>query len=161
MVSKNLSRRLMATKSKHLKSKSSKYYKCKQCLGYVLNSRRKSHRCEKPSEESVFENLVEEPREAWIKLRKFASSLGPQKIYCSAKAVMFSRNVCYMFVRCKKSRIELCIMLDHKLDHEQIKKVDAYSKTRFRHIINVHHEDLIEGPLTEWILQAWKVALKA
>lgn len=151
----------MAPKSKPLKSKTSKYFKCKQCLGYVLNSRRRAHRCEKPSEENVFANLEEEPREAWVKLRKFASKLGSQKIYCSAKAVMFSRNVCYMFVRSKKSRIELCFMLDRKLDHEQIKKVDAYSKTRFRHTVDVHHEDLIEEPLTDWILEAWKIAAKS
>jgi hypothetical protein len=65
-----------------------------------------------------------------------------------------------MFVRAKKSKIEVCIMLDKKLTHEQIKKVEAYSKTRLRHTIMVEHEDSIEEPLTDWILAAWKIAVK-
>lgn len=52
-------------------------------------------------------------------------------------------------------------MLDHKLTDEQIKKVEAYSKTRFRHTFNVEHEDSIEEPITDWILKAWKIATKS
>ncbi len=142
-------------------AKKMKYFKCNQCLGYILTSKKKSHHCEVPSEETVFQNLEEEPREAWTKLRNFASDLGQQRIYCSAKAVMFSRDVCYMFVRSKRNRLEVCLMLDKKIRHEQISKVESYSKNRLRHTINVSHEDSIEEPLTDWIRHAWTIATRS
>jgi hypothetical protein len=150
----------MAKKSKIRKKISAKYYKCNQCRGYILLAKKKSHHCVIPTEEAIFENLEDEPREAWSKLKKFAENLGPQKIYCSAKAVMFSRDVCYMFVRSKKNKIELCLMLDEKIIHDSIKKIEEYSKTRFRHTLHIHHEDSIEVPLTDWILKAWNMAFK-
>lgn len=55
----------MLKKSKNRKEVTPKYYKCNQCLGYILLSKKKSHQCETPSEEKVFENLEEDPREAW------------------------------------------------------------------------------------------------
>lgn len=150
----------MAKKSKVRKKAPLKYFKCSQCLGYIPLTKKKSHHCEIPTEEAVFQNLEDEPRDAWVKLKEFASNLGPQRIYYSAKAAMFSRDVCYMFVRSKKNKIEVCLMLDEKISHDHIKKVEAYSKTRLRHTLHVFHEDTIEEPITDWILKAWEIAAK-
>lgn len=113
-----------------------------------------------PTEKLVLSNLEDEPREAWLKLKKFTLSLGPQVIYCSAKAIMFSRDVCFMFVRSKKKKIEICILTDRKISHSTIKKTEMYSATRFRHLIDVYHEDSIEEPLSTWISEAWVLSAK-
>ena len=139
-----------------LKKNSPVAFKCKQCLGYFSIKEKGSHDCELPTETSVLSELEQEPRQAWLKVRNFASSLGPQKIYYSAKAIMFSREVCYMFVRPGKKKLELFIMLDRKIKSPLIKKIDPYSKTRFRHTVHVDHEDIIEEPLTDWVQLAWE-----
>lgn len=118
------------------------------------------HVCVQPTEATVLANLEDDPRDAWRKLRAFAVSLGEQRIYCSSKAIMFAREICYMFVRAKKSRLELYLMLDQTIKDPLVKKVEQYSKTRFRHRFDIHHEDMIEEPLTDWILSAWDLATR-
>ena len=58
------------------------------------------------SESYLISPLNEELKETWFKIREYGEALGPQRIYASGKAIMFSKKVCYFFVRPKK-RIKL------------------------------------------------------
>ncbi len=133
-------------------------FKCKQCLGWIPVTDRDQHFCIKPTEAAVISNLEEEPKEAWFKLRAYADSLGPQRIYPSTKSVMFARSVCYMFVRPKKTKLEVCLFLPKKLKRSSFKDIRTYSKKKFAHFLFIHHEDQVEGELLQWINLAWDSA---
>jgi hypothetical protein len=109
------------------------------------------------TERELIEDLPEELQDAWVKLRDSASALGEQRIYTSAKAIMFARRVCYMFVRPKKKYLELTFFLKSKVKHSLVKRVETPSKTKFSHIIHLIHEDQIDEPLTDWLKKAFEL----
>lgn len=94
--------------------------------------------------------------EAWKKLRRFAVDLGTQRVYASGMAVMFSRGVCYLFVKPRIDALELCLFLGERVEQPWVKTVRAVSKTKFAHTVRVIHEDQVEEPLTSWIQMAWR-----
>jgi hypothetical protein len=68
---------------------------------------------------------------------------------------MFARKACYFFVRPKKSALELCIFLGRPVKAPQIRRVDRTSRTKLAHIVQVRHRDEVEGPLVEWLREAY------
>ncbi len=140
------------------KSTRAAYFKCKQCLGYIQLKLRKSHVCAVPTEHDLIQILDEEGLEAWSALREYASGLGPNRIYASAKAIMFARRICYLFVRPKAKGLELCFFLDRSLKHPMIKRVQDSTRTKFAHTLVLKHRDEVEEPLTSWLREAWALA---
>jgi len=107
------------------------------------------------TEEELVQTLDENLFYAWIKLRKFSVSLGPQRIYASPKAIMFSKKICFFFVRPKKAYLEIWIFLPRKI--ESLKSVQSAKKIpKFCNMMKVLHADQIEAPLTEWIREAYE-----
>lgn len=139
-------------------TKSPTYFKCPQCLGYFKLAQRANHACVKPTEELLIKVLDEDARAAWSELRSFAVGLGEQRIYSSAKAIMFSRRICYFFARPKSKGIELCFFLDRPLKAEAMVKVKQYTKSKFAHTMRINHPDQVEEPLTGWLRKAWDLA---
>lgn len=129
--------------------------RCPKCKRW-LSQKSQYHLCSEPTEQEVMGHLEDDLLDAWKKLRDFACELGEQRIYASANAVMFSRDVCYLFVKPKKAALELCFFLPAGLDHAWVKSVKPVSKTKFAHVVLVRHEDEICGPLTGWIVAAWE-----
>jgi len=129
--------------------------RCPQCSRWLPRTS-EFHFCVTPTEAEVMEELPEELAEAWERLREVASELGPQRIYASAKAVMFARRVCYCFVRAKRAALEVCIFLPETVAHPWIRSVKAASKTRLAHTVHVQHADQVGAPLTEWLRRAWE-----
>lgn len=107
------------------------------------------------SEPYLIEPLEDELRDAWFKIREFGASLGDQRIYASGRAIMFSKEVCYFFVRPKKSYLEVVIFLTEKRASEIFKSVQAVSKTKFAHTFKLVHSDQVEGELTDAIHDAY------
>jgi hypothetical protein len=99
--------------------------------------------------------LAEDLQDAWKKIRRFADELGEQTSHTSAKAMMFNRSYCYMFMRPKKSYIELVFFLREEQDGPPIFKTERRSKTKVSHIVRLIHEDQVESPLTDWIAQSY------
>ncbi|MBY0505537.1 MAG: hypothetical protein K2X03_16610 [Bryobacteraceae bacterium] len=128
--------------------------KCPHCSRWLARDR-PEHRCVPPTEREVVGHLTGDLNDAWIKLRAAALQLGPQEIHASAKAVMFSRSTCYLFVRTRKSALELCLFLPEPLAHPLVKRVQQVSARKHAHTILLQHEDQIEAPLTEWMGTAW------
>jgi hypothetical protein len=59
------------------------------------------------TEAELIDGLHENLRDAWQKLRAFGESLGTQRIYASAQSIMFSKKVCYFFVRPRSAKQRL------------------------------------------------------
>lgn len=107
------------------------------------------------SEPYLIDPLAEELKDAWFKIRSFGESLGAQTIYASGRAIMFSRKVCYFFVRPKKSYLEVVIFLNEQHPNESF-KVKAVSKTKFSHTFKLVHSDQVEGILTDAVRLAYQ-----
>lgn len=122
----------------------------------VVKKKIKSYGAPRPIEELI-DRDNEDFFDAWTKLRDFTESLGEQRIYTSAKAIMFSRRVCHAFVRPKKSYLELCFFLDHPLKNAGV-KVQKLSKVKYAHTFRLVHSDQVEEPLTDWLRQAFQLS---
>lgn len=106
------------------------------------------------TEVALTRDLSEDLLEAWLKIREFAVSLGEQHVYASGKAIMFSKKVCYAFVRPKKSYLELVIFLKDEVLRPGFKSVKPVSKTKFAHTFQLVHSDQVEGDVTDAISEA-------
>lgn len=107
------------------------------------------------TEKALTQNLDEDLFEAWEKLKAFSLSLGEQRIYASGKAIMFSKKVCFFFVRPKKSFLEVVVFLGDSQKRTSFRSVAAVSKNKYAHTFKLIHADQIEGELTESIAEAY------
>lgn len=114
------------------------------------------HRCPEVTEAGLTAHLGEELRDAWERLRASAAALGDQRIYASHNSIMFARKTCYAFVRPKKKALELVVFLHRALSSPHIRRVDAVSKTKWAHTVNLVHRDQVETPLTDWLREAYE-----
>jgi len=74
-------------------------YECFHCKQWVEHGER--HDCWTTTEAALTEELCDDLREAWDRLRETAVEFGEQRIYASHHSIMFSKTVCYFFVRPK------------------------------------------------------------
>jgi hypothetical protein len=128
-------------------------YHCKQWI-----EEGETHDCWTTTEAALTQDLPEDLREAWERLRDTASEFGDQRIYASHHSIMFSRKSCYFFVRPKKSCLEVCIFLARSIKAPQIRRVDEASKTKRVHFLRVTHRDEVESPITDWLKEAYDLA---
>jgi len=126
---------------------------CYHCKDWIEEG--EPHDCWTTTEAALTEDLSEDLRDAWERLRDTAVELGEQRVYASHKSIMFSRKSCYFFVRPKKSFLELCVFLGRPVKHPRIRRVDPSSKTKFVHVIAVRHRDEVEAPITDWLQEAY------
>ena len=109
------------------------------------------------TEAELVNRLDEDLLDAWKKLRAFAVELGPQRIYASAQAIMFSKKICYFYVRPKKKYLEVWIFLPRKI--EGLTSMQGPTKKeKHCNLFKVIHADQIEEPFTDWIREAYDFA---
>lgn len=128
---------------------------CHHCKEWIRAGDR--HDCWSTTEAALTEDLSEDLRDAWERLRETAVSFGDQRIYASGTAIMFSRRVCYFFVRPKRHALELCVFLRRPLKAPQVRRIERPSASKVRHIIHVTHRDQVEPPLTDWLHEAYEL----
>ncbi len=109
------------------------------------------------TEAELIDGLDEDLRDAWHKLRDFAAGLGPQRIYASALSIMFSRKVCYFYVRPKKTFLEVWIFLPREIEGLNNMRGSA-KKVKYCNLFKLIHPDQVEEPLTDWIREAFDFA---
>lgn len=135
---------------------------CHHCKQWIKEG--ELHDCWTTTEAALTEDLSDDLRDAWERLRETAASFGEQRIYASHKSIMFSRRPhagmtkrmsCYFFVRPKRSFLELCVFLGRSLKAPQVRRVDRASKSKFFHIIHIRHRDEVEPPITDWLREAY------
>jgi hypothetical protein len=134
---------------------------CYHCRQWVDDKDKKTHDCWTTTEEKLTEELSEDLKDAWQRLRETATDFGEQRIYASHKSIMFSRKACYFFVRPKKSALELCFFLGKAKKAPLIRKLQPVSKTKVAHIVHITHRDEVEAPLTDWLNEAYHYSAAA
>ena len=128
---------------------------CYHCKQWITEG--EPHDCWTTTEAALTEDLSEDLRDAWERLRETAASFGEQRIYASHHSIMFSRKSCYFFVRPKRSYLELCVFLGRTIRSPHIRRVESSSKSKFVHFIRITHRDEVEAPITEWLLEAYQL----
>ena len=128
-------------------------YHCKQWI-----EAGEAHDCWTTTEAALTQDLSEDLRDAWERLRESAVSLGEQRIYASHSSIMFSRKSCHFFVRPKKHFLELCIFLGRTVQAPQVRRADRSSKSKVVHVIQIRHRDEVERPLTDWLQEAYELS---
>ena len=128
---------------------------CFHCKQWIEEG--EAHDCWTTTEAALTEELSEDLRDAWERLRETAVSFGDQRIYASHHSVMFSRRVCYFFVRPKTRFLEVCIMLGRPLKAPQVRSVMKGSKSKFANMIRITHRDEVEAPITDWLREAYQL----
>ena len=131
-------------------------YHCKQIV-----QPGEAHDCWTTTEAALTRDLAEDLREAWERLRETAADFGDQRIYASHNSIMFARKSCYVFVRPKKSFLEVCVFLPRGLKHPKVRRADPASKTKVANMLRVVHRDEVEPPLTDWLQEAYEYAGEA
>src|SRR6266508_2124043 len=112
---------------------------CYHCKQWVEEG--EEHDCWTTTEAALTQDLSEDLRDAWERLRETAVSFGDQRIYASHKSVMFTRKSCYFFVRPKRSFLEVCLFLGRELKAPQVRRAVRKSKTKIANIVQIRHRD--------------------
>jgi hypothetical protein len=129
---------------------------CRHCKQWIEDG--EAHDCWTTTEAALTQDLSEDLREAWERLRETAAGFGPQRIYASGHAIMFARKSCYFFVRPKKQFLEVCVFLGRAVQSPQVRRVEPASKTKLVHIMRITHRDQVEEPFTRWLREAYEVS---
>jgi hypothetical protein len=127
---------------------------CFHCKQWI--EEKDAHDCWTTTEAALTDGLSEDLLDAWERLRETAASFGEQRIYASHHSIMFSRKVCYFFVRPKTKYLEVCIMLGRPLKAPQVRSVMKGSRSKFANMIRITHRDEVEAPVTDWLLEAYR-----
>jgi hypothetical protein len=128
-------------------------YHCKQWI-----EEGEAHDCWTTTEAALTQDLSEDLRDAWERLRETAASFGDQRIYASHNSIMFSRKSCYFFVRPKKTFLEVCVFLGRTVRAPQVRRVDQASKSKMVHFMRITHRDEVEAPVTDWLQEAYDLS---
>src|SRR6185369_12044938 len=128
---------------------------CYHCQQWIEDGEK--HDCWTTTEEALTQELSDDLRDAWERLRETAASFGDQRIYASHHSIMFSRQSCYFFVRPKRNFLEVCVFLSRELKAPQVRRVDRASKSKIANIIAIRHRDEVEPPVTEWLREAYEL----
>src|SRR5215208_3124322 len=127
-------------------------YHCKQWI-----EEGEPHDCWTTTETALTQDLSEDLRDAWERIRETAVDFGDQRIYASGTAIMFSRRSCYFFVRPRRSFLEVVVFLGRTVKSPKVRRVERKSKTKLAHIVQVRHRDEVEPPLTAWLEEAYEL----
>jgi hypothetical protein len=128
---------------------------CFHCGTFIAEG--EPHDCWTTTEGALTRELAPDLLDAWERLRETAAEFGEQRIYASHNSIMFSRKVCYFFVRPKRRFLELTIFLGRAVKAPQILRVRKSSRSKFTHVVHVRHRDEVEAPITEWLLEAYRL----
>ena len=128
---------------------------CHHCKEWIDEGQ--PHDCWTTTEAALTQDLSDDLKNAWERLRETAVDFGDQRIYASGTCIMFSRESCYFFVRPKRSCLEVCVFLDRPLKAPQVRRAERKSKTKFANILKITHRDEVEAPITDWLQEAYEL----
>ncbi len=130
-------------------------HECYHCKQWVAEG--EPHDCWTTTEAALTEDLSDDVRDAWERLRQTAAEFGEQRIYASHHSIMFSRASCYFFVRPKRSVLEVCIFLGRTVRAAQIRRSAPASRSKIVHTLHIRHRDEVEAPVTDWLREAYEL----
>lgn len=130
-------------------------HECHHCKQWIEEG--EAHDCWTTTEAALTQDLSDELKDAWERLREAAVELGDQRIYASGTAIMFSRDSCYFFVRPRRRDLQVCVFLGRALRAPQVRRVERKSRAKFVNIVHVTHRDEVEPPITDWLREAYEL----
>ena len=133
-------------------------HECHHCKQWIEEG--EAHDCWTTTETALTDDLSEDLKEAWERIRETAVEFGDQRIYASGTAIMFSRKSCYFFVRPRRSFLQVCLFLGRAVRVSLIRRVERTSASKLAHIIHIKHRDEVEPPITDWLREAYELADK-
>jgi hypothetical protein len=133
-------------------------HECHHCKQWIEEG--EAHDCWTTTEAALTEDLSDELRDAWERLRETAAAFGDQRIYASGTAIMFSRESCYFFVRPKRSFLQICVFLGRAVRAPQVRRIERTSAAKLANIIHITHRDEVEPPVTDWLKEAYELPEK-
>jgi hypothetical protein len=128
-------------------------HECHHCKQWVEED--EAHDCWTTTEAALTADLSEDLKDAWERLRETAVEFGEQRVYASHHSIMFSRKVCYFFVRPKTKYLEVWVMLGRAVKAPQVRSVMKGSSAKFANAIRITHRDEVEPPITDWLREAY------
>jgi hypothetical protein len=128
-------------------------HECFHCKQWIEEG--EEHDCWTTTERALTEDLSEDLRDAWERLRETAAEFGEQRIYASHNSIMFSRQACYFFVRPKRNFLEVWMVLGRPVNAPPIKRVLQPEKVKVWHMVHIKHRDQVETPVTDWLREAY------
>jgi hypothetical protein len=130
-------------------------HQCHHCKQWIEAG--EAHDCWTTTEAALTNDLSDELREAWERIRETAVEFGDQRIYASGTAIMFSRDSCYFFVRPRRSHLQVCVFLSRAVRAPQVRRVERKSASKLVNIIHITHRDEVESPFTDWLQEAYEL----
>jgi len=128
---------------------------CYHCKLWIEEG--EAHDCWTTTERALTGDLPDDLRDAWERLRESLVELGEQRVYASGSCIMFSRDVCYVFVRPKRKALEVCVFLGRALADPRVRRADRKSKDKVGNLVHIRHRDEVEPPLTNWFREAYRL----
>jgi len=129
-------------------------HECHHCKQWVEKG--EAHDSWTTTEAALTAELSEDLKDAWERLRETAVEFGEQRIYASHHSIMFSRRVCYFFVRPKAKYLEVWIMLGRAIKAPKVRSVVKGSRAKFANQVRITHRDEVEAPITDWLREAYE-----
>ncbi len=129
---------------------------CYHCKQWVEDGA--AHDCWTTTEAALTDDLPQDLREAWERLRETAVEFGEQRIYASHNSIMFARRACYFFVRPRVTSLEICFFLGRTLRPPKVRRTVPVSRAKVAHFVHIKHRDEVEPPLTTWLKEAYEVS---
>src|SRR2546426_213386 len=126
---------------------------CYHCGQWIAED--EAHDCWTTTEAALTEELSDELKDAWERLREAAVEFGDQRIYASGTAIMFSRKSCYFFVRPRRSYLQVCVFLGRAIRAPEVRRVERKSASKLVNIVHITHRDEVEPPITDWLQEAY------
>jgi len=130
-------------------------HECHHCQQWVEEG--EVHDCWTTTEAALTDDLPDDLREAWERIRETAVEFGDQRIYASGTAIMFSRESCYFFVRPRRNHLQVCMFLGRAVRAPQVRRVERKSASKLVNIIHITHRDEVESPFTDWLREAYEL----
>ena len=130
-------------------------HECHHCKQWIEEG--EAHDCWTTTEAALTQDLSDELKDAWERLREAAVELGDQRIYASGTAIMFSRDSCYFFVRPRRSHLQVCIFLGRSVRAPQVRRVERKSRAKLVNVVHITHRDEVEPPITDWLREAYEL----
>jgi hypothetical protein len=128
-------------------------HECHHCKRWIGPG--EAHDCWTTTEAALTADLSDDLKDAWERLRETAAAFGDQRIYASGTAIMFSRKSCYLFVRPKRSFLQVCLFLGRAVRAPQVRRVERKSASKLVNIIHITHRDEVEPPFVDWLQEAY------
>jgi hypothetical protein len=128
-------------------------HECHHCKAWIEEG--EPHDCWTTTEAALTEDLSDDLKDAWERLRETLAGFGDQRIYASGTAIMFARTACYCFVRPRRSFLQVVVFLGRAIRAPQIRCIERKSKAKLAHIVQIRHRDEVESPITGWLREAY------